>query len=177
MLSPRLSSIAGGTALVALLSACASRPVTPVAVSVPPPVVVSTPAPTVVTPPATVATPAAAPIAAVEYGRVANIESFAGGTTRGAPNVGGAILGGVAGAALGNQVGSGSGRTAATVLGGAAGAAAGSQVGRTATTTEPAYRVTIQTDDGAMRYYDVPGTGDLRVGDRVRVENGVIYRA
>jgi len=27
------------------------------------------------------------------------------------------------------------------------------------------------------RTYDVPATGDLRVGDRVRVESGVIYRA
>jgi hypothetical protein len=50
-------------------------------------------------------------------------------------------------------------------------------VGRSTTTTDSVYRVTVQTDQGAMRYYDVPATGELRVGDRVRVENGVIYRA
>ena len=44
-------------------------------------------------------------------------------------------------------------------------------------TTSPLYRVRIQTDQGAMRVYDVPTTGGLRVGDRVRVENGVIHRS
>jgi len=41
----------------------------------------------------------------------------------------------------------------------------------------PVYRVTIQSDSGGLRTYDVPATGDLRLGDRVRVENGVIYRS
>jgi outer membrane lipoprotein SlyB len=111
-----------------------------------------------------------------EYGRVVNIEYFAGGVSRSGPNVPGAILGAVAGAVLGNQVGSGSGRDAATVLGGAAGAAVGSQVGRGTTVSEALYRVTVQTDTGVIRYYDVPASGDLRVGDRVRVDSGVIYR-
>jgi hypothetical protein len=44
-------------------------------------------------------------------------------------------------------------------------------------TTSPIYRVRIQTDQGAMRVYDVPTAGGLRVGDRVRVENGVIHRS
>ena len=47
----------------------------------------------------------------------------------------------------------------------------------TTATTSPLYRVKIQTDQGAMRVYDVPTTGGLRVGDRVRVENGVIHRS
>jgi hypothetical protein len=38
------------------------------------------------------------------------------------------------------------------------------------------YRITLQTDGGAWRTYDV-GSTDLRVGERVRVENGQIYRA
>ena len=113
----------------------------------------------------------------LEYGRVTNIEYFAGGVSRSAPNVPGAILGGVAGAILGNQIGGGSGRAAATVLGGAAGAAVGSQVGRTTNVAEAMYRITVQTDAGVIRYYDVPAAGDLHVGDRVRVDNGVIYRA
>ena len=73
-------------------------------------------------------------------------------------NVPGAIVGGVAGAWP--AVPSSGGRDAATVLGGAAGAAIGSQVGRsqTAIGTDPAYRVTIQTDPGALRTYDVPAT-------------------
>ena len=43
-------------------------------------------------------------------------------------------------------------------------------------TTAPGYRITMQSDQGVVRTYEVPATGDLRVGDRVRVDNGVIYR-
>jgi hypothetical protein len=43
--------------------------------------------------------------------------------------------------------------------------------------SEPVYRITLRTDQGATRVYDVPATGDLHVGDRVRVDNGMIYRA
>lgn len=89
----------------------------------------------------------------------------------------GAVIGGVAGAVLGNQIGGGSGRDAATVLGAVGGAAVGSQVGRNMNTQQPMYRVTVQTDQGTTRFYDVAATGDLRVGDRVRVENGVLYRS
>ena len=87
----------------------------------------------------------------------------------------GAIVGGIAGAVVGNAISGG--RDAATVLGGVAGAAVGSQVNKPAGTANSVYRVTIQTDAGGWRTYDVPATGDLRIGDRVRVENGVIYRA
>lgn len=170
MNSTRIASIAGAAAVVALVSACSTD--RSVSVNVPPqpaPVVSSTtvaPADSAV---------AVAP-ASAEFGRVTNIDYFPGGTARSAPNVPGAIIGGVAGALVGNQIGAGNGRTAATILGGAGGAAVGSQVGRGTTTTDSVYRVTVQTDSGAIRYYDVPATGDLRVGDRVRVDNGMIYR-
>jgi len=160
MRTTRLATIASTAAIAGLLAACAG-----------PTVNLSGPAP--VTYPMT-SSPSAT---ALEFGRVTNIEIFQGGTARSGPNVGGALLGAVAGAVIGNQIGGGSGRDAATVLGGVAGAAVGSQVGRTTSATDTVYRVTMQTDQGAMRYYDVPATGDLRVGDRVRVENGVIYRA
>lgn len=159
-----LATIAGASALAAL-AACSTSP--RVEVNVPPPVYSTT----TVTPGVAVA-----PMG-VEYGRISNIEYFAGGVSRSGPNIPGAILGAVAGAVIGNQIGGGSGRDAATVLGGAAGAAVGSQVGRTTSATDAVYRVTLQTDSGLVRYYDVPATGDLRVGDRVRIDNGVIYRA
>lgn len=166
MRTTRLGAVAGATALAALLSACGTSPT----------VVNTYPAPVSYPQTAVVPAPMAAPVA-LEYGRVVNIEYYPGGTARSGPNVGGALLGAVAGAVLGNQIGGGSGRDAATVLGGVAGAAVGSQVGRTTSVTDAVYRVTIQTESGAMRYYDVPATGELRAGDRVRVENGVIYRA
>ena len=79
---------------------------------------------------------------------------------------------------LGESINGGSGRTAATVLGGVAGAAVGNQVMRNqqGVLTSPGYRITMQSDQGVVRTFEVPATGDLRVGDRVRVDNGVIYR-
>ena len=118
--------------------------------------------------------------AGVEYGRITNIEYMPVGTSAAAgPNVLGAVVGGVLGGVLGNQIGSGGGRAAATVLGAVGGAAVGQHLARNSSgaLTQPGYRITMQSDQGAMRTYEVPATGDLRVGDRVRVENGVIYRA
>jgi len=161
MRTNRLAFIAGSGALAALLAACAS-PSAPVASAPPPTGSMTT---------------AAAP-ERVEYGQVTSIESIGGSATRSGPSVPGAIIGAVAGGVLGHQVGGGTGQTAATVLGAAGGAAVGSQVGRgTTTSAQPAYRVTVQTQSGATRYYDVPATNDLRVGDRVQVEHGVIYRS
>ena len=163
----RLSAIATGTLAAAMLAACSSYGPTQ---------------PTYGTYPATTTSyPAASyPVAGTEYGRIVNIEYMPVGTT--APNnngILGAVVGGVAGAILGNQIGSGSGRTAATVLGGVAGAAVGNTVARNhqGATTAPGYRITMQSDRGEIRTYEVPATGDLRVGDRVRIDNGVIYRA
>lgn len=113
------------------------------------------------------------------WGRVARIEYVPPGTqTSPNANVMGAVVGGVAGAALGHTIGGGSGRDLATVLGGVAGAAVGSQVGRNAsgTTTTPSYRVSVQSDPGPVYTYEVTSVGDLKVGDRVRVENNVIHR-
>jgi outer membrane lipoprotein SlyB len=165
MNTTRFATIAGGTALAAVLSACSSTPLYGPSATYPS------------TYPSTYPTTTAAP-ASLEYGRVTNIEFFQGGAARSGVNVPGALIGAVAGAVLGNQVGGGSGRDVATVLGGVTGAAVGSQVGRQSVgPTDPVYRVSIQTDQGGFRSYDVPATGDLRVGDRVRVENGVIYRS
>lgn len=170
--SSRFASIASCAAVAALAAGCT----VPTVVSVPAPA-----APRVavvpVAPPAVV--PAAPAVASIEFGRITNIEYFPGGTAASRINVPGAIVGGVAGAVIGNQVGRalGGGRDAATVLGGAAGAAIGSQAGRAPAVIDTAFRITIQTDSGAFRTYDVPATGDLRIGDRVRVENGVIYRS
>jgi len=172
MRTTRLASIAGGVAVVALVSACTTD--RSVSVNVPPQSTAPVYSSTTVTPPPPGS--ATAPVG-VEYGRVTNIEYFPGGVSRSGPNVPGAIVGAVAGAVLGHQIGGGSGRDAATVLGGAAGAAVGSQVGRTTTVADAVYRITVQTDTGIVRYYDVPASGDLHVGDRVRVDNGVIYRA
>ncbi|MDB5930156.1 MAG: 17 kDa surface antigen [Polaromonas sp.] len=112
----------------------------------------------------------------VEYGRVNNIEVFQ--TQQQAQGSGaGALLGGVAGAVLGNQVGRGSGRSAATVVGAVGGAFAGNAIEKNSNSgVSQAYRVTVQLDNGGGRSYDVPATGDLRIGDRVRIQNGQLFR-
>ena len=120
------------------------------------------------------------PVAGTEFGRIVNIEYLPVGSV--APrNSGilGAVVGGVAGALLGSTIGGGTGRAAATVLGGVAGAAVGNNVQRRqdGVLTTPGYRIVVQTDQGAVRTYEVPAAGDLRIGERVRVDNGVIYRA
>ena len=114
-----------------------------------------------------------------EFGRITNIEYVPGTTTSGNSGTAGTVIGGVAGGLLGNTVGGGSGRAAATVLGAIGGAVIGNRIAKNrdgSTYTGPAYRVTVQGDNGAWNTYEVSATGDLRVGDRVRVENGVIYR-
>lgn len=114
-----------------------------------------------------------------EYGRVANIEVLqpqARSQTSGA----GAVLGAVVGGVLGNQVGGGSGRVAATAVGALGGALVGNAVeGRNqqqGAYEQQGYRITIQLDQGGMRAYDVSTPGDVRVGDRVRLNNGQISR-
>lgn len=112
----------------------------------------------------------------VEYGRVSNVEVFR--TQEPARGSGvGAVLGGVAGAVVGHQIGGGSGKDIATVAGAVGGAVAGNAIekNRNATVRET-YRVSVQLDNGSGRAYDVPSTGDLRIGDRVRIENGLLYR-
>ena len=117
-------------------------------------------------------------VAYVEYGRVTNVSLVSAGTGS-SPNRGaaGGVIGAIVGGLIGNQIGRGGGRDAATVLGAVGGAVVGSNIGRNTTynAAYPVYRVTVQTDQGMLRTYDVNATSDLRPGDRVRIENGVIY--
>lgn len=117
----------------------------------------------------------------VEYGRVTNVSMISPGQPGYTPNrsAAGGVIGAIVGGVLGNQIGHGGGRGVATVLGATAGAVVGSNMGQGPATNAvgPVYRVTVQTDSGQMRTYDVSATGDLRPGDRVRIENGVIYMA
>lgn len=111
-----------------------------------------------------------------EYGRVNNIEVFQ--TQQQAQGSGlGAVLGGVAGAVVGRQIGGGSGRDVATVAGALGGAVAGNAIEKNRNPSlSQAYRVTVQLDNGGVRAYDMPSTGELRLGDRVRIQNGQLFR-
>jgi outer membrane lipoprotein SlyB len=112
--------------------------------------------------------------AAAGYGTIESIQvTNAEGRTSGA----GAIVGGVVGALAGNQVGSGSGRTAATVAGGVAGAAVGNSMERNRNADgQQMYAVNIRLDNGEYRTIVQDSVYDLRVGNRVRVVDGRVYR-
>jgi len=105
---------------------------------------------------------------AYNTGVVSSIELVRGQSSGVSP--GGAILGAVVGGLLGNQIGSGGGRAAATVAGVAGGALAGNAIGNRVNTPGSMYRIGIQYDGGGYQYIDVVEPGDLRPGDRVRVD-------
>ncbi|MES2912154.1 MAG: glycine zipper 2TM domain-containing protein [Pseudomonadota bacterium] len=119
-----------------------------------------------------------APAAAVEYGRITNVEVVRTQAPAG-NNAAGTIIGGIAGAVIGHQIGRGTGKDLATIAGGVGGAVAGNAIQRNANgggTVTDVYRVSVQVDSGAYRAYDLSNSGDLRAGDRVRIENGQIQR-
>ena len=114
----------------------------------------------------------------VEFGRVSNVEIIRSQEPASGPGIG-AVIGGVAGAVVGSQIGSGNGRTAATIIGAVGGAVAGNAIEKSRTANVAAgesYRVSVQLDNGSMRSYDTSSYGELRIGDRVRIENGQLSR-
>ena len=109
------------------------------------------------------------------YGTIDSIQVVRGsGGTSGT----GAVVGGLVGALVGNQVGSGSGRTAATVAGAVGGAAVGNNVeaNRNANSGADMYQINIRLDNGEYRSVTQDSVYDLRVGNRVRVVDGRVYR-
>lgn len=116
------------------------------------------------------------PSAYVEYGRVTGIDVIRT-DQQGRSTGAGAIIGGVVGGVLGNQIGGGMGRSAATAAGVVGGAVLGNSIEKSrATSPQETYRVSVQTDNGTMRTFDMATLGDLRIGDHVRIENGQIFR-
>jgi outer membrane lipoprotein SlyB len=87
----------------------------------------------------------------------------------------GTVIGGVVGGVLGNQVGSGRGKTVATVAGAVGGAVVGHEIEK-ANRTNDAYRIRVRFDNGSYQTVTQDSINDLRVGDRVRVENDRVYR-
>jgi outer membrane lipoprotein SlyB len=108
------------------------------------------------------------------YGTIESIQvTGAEARTSGA----GALVGGLVGALAGNQVGSGGGRTAATVAGGVAGAAIGNNAERNRNGDgQQMYAVNVRLDNGEYRTIVQDSAYDLRVGNRVRIVEGRVYR-
>lgn len=85
----------------------------------------------------------------------------------------GAIAGGVLGGVLGNQVGSGSGKKIATVAGVAGGAYAGHQIEKSTKKTVR-YDINVRMNDGTSTVISQPTEPSYRVGDKVKLVNGVL---
>lgn len=83
--------------------------------------------------------------------------------------VGGAVVGGV----LGHQIGGGSGQKIATVVGAVGGAVAGNEIEKRVKSAK-SYDITIRFEDGSSRVINEANAPSWRVGDRVKVINGVI---
>jgi outer membrane lipoprotein SlyB len=81
--------------------------------------------------------------------------------------VGGAVLGGL----LGNQVGSGHGRQAATVVGAVGGAVAGNHIEGNMKTTHT-WDIVVRMDNGSKRTFHHSTQPSWRSGDAVRVVKG-----
>lgn len=112
------------------------------------------------------------------YGVVQSIElvrqdsAGIGGTGIGLGTIAGAVVGGV----VGSQVGKGDGSTAATVIGAAGGAYAGHELEKRSRQQTDAYKFTIRMNDGSYQTLMQSTNPDIRVGDRVQIDNGVVRR-
>lgn len=108
------------------------------------------------------------------YGVVQSIEMVRQNNTGGGV---GMIAGAVVGGLLGHQVGGGSGKTAATVIGAAGGAYAGNEIQKNNQQQQgDAYKFTIRMRDGSYQTVMQTTNPDIRVGDRVQIDNGVARR-
>lgn len=85
----------------------------------------------------------------------------------------GAVAGGVTGAIVGSQFGRGNGRTALGVAGAAGGAFAGHEIEKNVRTTT-GYRVVVRMEDGSARTVYQSAAPTHGIGDKVRVNNGVL---
>ena len=110
---------------------------------------------------------------AATYGTIDSIQVV---QTKSGTSGAGAVTGGLVGALLGNQVGSGSGRTAATVAGAVGGAVVGNKVEEGRNAPQASYQISVRMDNGDYRIVNQDSVYDLRVGNRVRLVDGRLYR-
>jgi outer membrane lipoprotein SlyB len=110
------------------------------------------------------------------YGTIDSIQIVqvaSGGNTSGV----GAVTGGVLGGVLGHQIGHGTGNAAATVAGAVGGALLGNSVeqNNAAANTREMYQINVRMDNGSYQSVTQDAIADLRVGDRVHIENNRVY--
>jgi len=108
------------------------------------------------------------------YGEIDSIQVMSrNNNTSGA----GAVVGGLVGGLLGHQIGGGSGNTAATIVGAVGGAVVGNKVEQNKDSqTADRYQIRVHLDNGDTTTVVQDSVYDLRVGNRVRIADGRVYR-
>jgi outer membrane lipoprotein SlyB len=86
--------------------------------------------------------------------------------------VGGAVVGGL----LGNQIGKGNGRILGTVAGAVGGGFAGNQIEKSVR-KDTSYQVRVRMDNGSYRTFTYHADPGVQVGQRVRLQDGVLVTA
>ena len=109
----------------------------------------------------------------VEHGTVQAIQVYRQGDAQ--PVDVGTLIGGIAGGVIGHQVGGGQGRTVTTIGGAIAGAVIGHEIEKRRVEGSR-YRITVRLDSGASLSVEEADDVNIRVGDRVRVENNRVSR-
>lgn len=112
------------------------------------------------------------------YGVIDSIEMTPGesGGIAGSGIGAGTVIGGVVGGVLGHQVGGGTGKDIATAAGVVGGAVVGHEIEKRNQQQQDVYRIRVRLDNGGSQTMTQQNINDLRVGDRVRIENGNLYR-
>ncbi|MGZ3254070.1 MAG: glycine zipper 2TM domain-containing protein, partial [Burkholderiaceae bacterium] len=101
------------------------------------------------------------------------IESTREISTKGQGGALGVIGGAVVGGLLGNQIGAGHGRDAATVVGAVGGGVAGNEIEKRARATK-SYEITVHMNDGSNRVIHEENATTWQAGDHVKIVDGVI---
>jgi len=109
----------------------------------------------------------------VDHGTVEAIEIYRSADTP--PINTGSVLGGIAGGVVGHQIGGGRGNTAATIAGAIGGAVVGNEIEKKQAHSSR-YRISVRLDSGGSLIVEDTRDMNLRVGDRVRVEDSRIDR-
>jgi len=114
----------------------------------------------------------------VIYGEIEAIEIVPGdkGGIAGSGIGVGTVVGGVVGGVIGHQVGGGTGQDIATAAGAVGGAVVGHELEKGNQQQQNAYQIRVRLNNGGYQTVTQQSLGDLRVGDRVRIDNGNIYR-
>lgn len=105
------------------------------------------------------------------YGTIQSIDS----AKRDPNNLIGTIAGAVVGGVVGSQIGAGRGKTVATIAGTAGGAVAGHEIQKRTSKSDDV-KVSVNMDDGSYQTIVQDSDSGLRVGDRVKIDQGRVTR-